>query len=311
MTIDGETAVPLPLTRAALAQREGTDVSTPPVRIVHLGLGAFHRAHQAWYTAAVDDAGEWGIAAFTGRSAAVADELAAQDGLYTLIERSDDGDRVSVIPSIVEAVDGANLRRMVELIGSPTTAVVTLTITEAGYRLTSDGLPDLADPAVTADIAWLSRALAADELPDLDSDREAGPRTTLARLLLGLDARRRAGAGPIAVVPCDNLPDNGAFVKRGLAALATAVSAETAAWLATRCPSWRHRSTASRRGPPIATSARARSSPAGTTARRSSPNRSETGCSRVISRPAARLGSARARDSSTTSSRSSDASSGF
>ncbi len=311
MTIDGETAAPLPLTRAALAQREGTDVSTPPVRIVHLGLGAFHRAHQAWYTAAVDDAGEWGIAAFTGRSATVADELAAQDGLYTLIERSDDGDRVSVIPSIVEAVDGANLRRMVELIASPATAVVTLTITEAGYRLTSDGLPDLADPAVTADLAWLSRALAADELPDLDSDREAGPRTTLARLLLGLDARRRAGAGPIAVVPCDNIPDNGAFVKRGLAALATAVSAETAAWLADEVSfvaTSVDRITPRTTDRDIRTSAELSGWP---TARRSSPNRSETGCSRVISRPAARLGSARAPDSSTTSSRSSDASSGF
>ncbi|MEU8614275.1 mannitol dehydrogenase family protein, partial [Actinoplanes sp. NPDC048791] len=60
---------------------------TPPVRIVHLGLGGFFRAHQAWYTGAAPDAAGWGIAAFTGRSPELADRLAAQDGRYTLIVR--------------------------------------------------------------------------------------------------------------------------------------------------------------------------------------------------------------------------------
>ena len=64
----------------------GDRTRRPPVRVVHLGLGAFHRAHQAWYT---DRAGpDWGIAAFTGRSPRAAEALAAQDGLYVLIERA-------------------------------------------------------------------------------------------------------------------------------------------------------------------------------------------------------------------------------
>ena len=68
-----------------------------PVRIVHLGVGNFHRAHQAWYTAHAPDADEWGIAAFTGRRPDMAQSLAPQDGLYTFITRSADGDTFELI----------------------------------------------------------------------------------------------------------------------------------------------------------------------------------------------------------------------
>lgn len=228
---DASAGVPVRLNRQALADRTGTQLQAPPVRIVHVGLGAFHRAHQAWYTANAADAADWGIAAFTGRSSTVADQLAPQDGLYTLIERSDAGDSVTVIPSVVEAVDGANLGRFVELIAAPATSIVTLTITEAGYRLASDGQPDLSDEIMAADISWLRGALAAAELPDPDADADAAPRGTLGRLLLGLDARRRSGAGPITIVPCDNIPSNGEFVEQGLIALAALVNGPTAVWL--------------------------------------------------------------------------------
>ncbi|MEO8907651.1 MAG: mannitol dehydrogenase family protein [Microbacteriaceae bacterium] len=229
-------APPTPLTRAALSARARSPIHVPPVRIVHLGLGAFHRAHQAWYTAMAQDAAGWGIAAFTGRTALAAQQLAPQDGLYTLIERSDDGDSASVILSIAEAVDGGDLRRFVQLIAAPTTSIVTLTITEPGYRLTADGLPDQSDPAVVADVQWLAEALSTDAFSadafSNDSLAASGPRTSLGRLLLGLDARRRARAGSIAVVPCDNVPDNGTFLRRGLTAFAEAVNADTAAWIA-------------------------------------------------------------------------------
>ena len=72
-------------------QRLSRAAAPPPVRIVHLGLGNFFRAHQAWYTAAAPDAAEWGIAAFTGRRAALAEALSAQDGLYTLVVRGAEG----------------------------------------------------------------------------------------------------------------------------------------------------------------------------------------------------------------------------
>jgi fructuronate reductase len=223
------TAQALPLNREALGRREGAAVPTPGVRIVHLGLGAFHRAHQAWFTAQVDETCEWGIAAFTGRNPQAAEELIPQDGLYTLIERSEHGDTANIITSIVEAVSGADLDRLVGLLSAPATAIVTTTITEAGYRLTSDGLPNLGDPAVVADAAWLKAAFAEESLPDSLAD---GPTTSLARLLLGIEARRRAGAGPIAIVPCDNMPDNGAFVATGVGAMARAANAVTADWIA-------------------------------------------------------------------------------
>ena len=87
---------PVPLSRAA-----GHGRPAAPVRIVHVGLGNFFRAHQAWYTDQAPDAAEWGIAAFTGRSAAMADALNPQDGLYTLITRAGDGDTFDVISSVV------------------------------------------------------------------------------------------------------------------------------------------------------------------------------------------------------------------
>jgi fructuronate reductase len=199
------------LNRAALGN------SAPaPVRIVHLGLGAFHRAHQAWYTARADDAADWGIAAFTGRGPTAAAELAPQDGLYSLVERSDAGDSVSVISSIVEAHDGGDTARLVELLASADTAIVTITVTEAGYRLAPDGTPDLSDPAVIADIAGFASGHA---------------QTTLGRLLLGLEARRRASSGPLAVVPCDNMPDNGEVVGAALTGLAASVDDGLARWI--------------------------------------------------------------------------------
>src|SRR5690606_13878942 len=73
----------------------------PPVRHVHLGLGSFFRAHQAWYTHRASDADAWGIAAFSGRSAELARTLAAQDGLFTLDVRGPDGDELEVVTSLV------------------------------------------------------------------------------------------------------------------------------------------------------------------------------------------------------------------
>ncbi|MBX9471680.1 mannitol dehydrogenase family protein [Microcella sp.] len=181
-----------------------------PVRIVHLGLGAFHRAHQAWYTGAVSD--DWGIAAFTGRSSEAAEVLTRQDGLYTLVERGRDSDTSTVVSSIAEAVDGARVDRLVQLIEAESTALVTLTVTEAGYRLLADGQPDEGDPVMAADLAG------------------EPPRSPLGRLVLALEARRRQGA-PIAIVPCDNLPANGAFVRAGMLALAERRDSGLATWI--------------------------------------------------------------------------------
>ncbi|MFV2178943.1 mannitol dehydrogenase family protein [Actinomadura sp. LOL_016] len=193
------------LTRA----RDGRPAA--PVRILHLGLGGFFRAHQAWYTEHAPDAARWGIAAFTGRSTRTADRLNAQGGMYTLVTRGPDGDRFERIGSASAAHPGGDHTAWLKYWCDPRMAIVTLTVTEAGYTRTPDGGLDTALPNVRADIATLRTA------PD------APVRTAAARLLAGLLARRRSGGGPVAIVPCDNLPGNGRTVARIVRELAEAV----------------------------------------------------------------------------------------
>lgn len=201
-------------------------VPAPPVRIVHLGLGAFSRSHTAWYTHASPNAREWGIAAYTGRSRDLSDRLSAQDGLYTLVERDGHGDRTEIIGSVVRAHPGDDIDALVRDLAAPETAIVMLTITEVGYRLTADDQPDGDDPLVARDRNELRSV--ANGLLNLS---EARPATAPGRLLLGIEARRRAGGGPIAVVSCDNLPDNGGRLGRGLTAWASGLAPELSHWI--------------------------------------------------------------------------------
>lgn len=133
-------------TRPRLNRDVAAAGSKAPVRIVHLGLGAFHRSHQARDTQHAGDSAEWGIAAFTGRRPDAAEVLSEQDGVFTLVERSDAGDRFEVIGSIVEAVDGNDVGRLAELLAAPSTAIVTLTITEAAYSTDAAGAEHSATP---------------------------------------------------------------------------------------------------------------------------------------------------------------------
>ncbi|MDT0143934.1 mannitol dehydrogenase family protein [Microbacterium sp. PRC9] len=189
-----------------------------PVRIVHIGLGRFFRAHQAWYTQHATDAADWGIAAFTVRSPRAARELAARGFSYPLIVRGPDGDAEERIESVVATHDGADVEAFRRYLAGREVAVVTLTVTEGGYGLDADGDPDLADAAVQGDLIALRAGATTAS-------------TVLGRLILGLDARRRADAGSIAVVPCDNIPDNGAFVARGVTGFATQVDEGLSDWI--------------------------------------------------------------------------------
>jgi len=201
-------------------------VPRPPVRIVHLGLGAFHRAHQAWYTAHAGNAAEWGIAAFTGRRPAMAEVLSGQDGLYTVIERSSTADHYEIVTSLAAALDGANISRLADTFASPDVAVVTITVTEAGDRLRADGSPDYGDAALARDLAALhGAALSHAQVGGLSLT------TMLGRLLAGLEARRQATRPAIAVASCDNLPANGSLMARGTIEAAEFVSPGLAEWI--------------------------------------------------------------------------------
>jgi fructuronate reductase len=166
--------------------------------IVHLGIGAFHRAHQAVFT---DDAiaaagGDWGICGVTQRSRAVLDQLAPQDGLYTVAARDGDGERLRVVGSVRELMWAqADPEALVRRIAAPATKVITLTVTEKGYHHDpATNRLRLDSPEVAADLAHL------------------GPRTVVGQLARGLERRRREGGAPLTVVCCDNLPDNGHVV---------------------------------------------------------------------------------------------------
>ena len=202
------------LSRAATGARPPA-----PVRIVHLGLGNFFRAHEAWYTDRAPDAREWGVAAFTGRSPALAESLAPQDGLYTLVTRSAQGDDTEVVASLSQVHAADDHDAWLDHLRRPEVAMVTLTVTEAGYRRAADGSLDLADPEVAEDLAALRR------------DPAAPTRTVPARLVGGLAARRAAGCGALAVVSNDNLPHNGAVVRRVVLDLARALDDSLAAWV--------------------------------------------------------------------------------
>jgi fructuronate reductase len=227
--VQGTTSSKPRLRRAGLAALGIRAPSAPaPVRIVHFGLGNFHRAHQAWYTAHAPDAASWGIAAFTGRSPAAARELAEQDGLYTLVERGPSADRIEVVTSLVEAIDGADVGRLLELFETAATALVTITVTEAGYRLLPDASPDPDDEEFTADLTMLRTATSTGA-----SLRGVAPTTMLGRLLTGLEARRRQDLPALAVVPCDNVPANGRYLQTGVLQAAETVSRELRDWAAT------------------------------------------------------------------------------
>jgi fructuronate reductase len=188
-----------------------------PVRIVHLGLGGFFRAHQAWYTGAADDAEDWGIAAFTGRSPTLSDQLDRQQGLYTLVVRGPERDEMSVQRSVSQAHPGSDLETWTGYLARPQVAVVTLTVTEAAYARRAGGGPDLDREDVRADVLALGGSGQVGTVPG--------------RLVAGLAARRAADAGPLAVVSCDNVPGNGGLTAAVVTGLAEAVDPALADWI--------------------------------------------------------------------------------
>ena len=205
---------PRPLSRSAGAGREPA-----PVRLAHLGLGNFFRAHQAWYTDRAPDAGEWGYAAFTGRSASPADVLRRQEGLYTVVTRSSSGDRFDVVSSLSAVQPAADHGAWVSTLASPLVSAVTITVTEAGYLRRPGGGLDADRPDLRADVD----ALRTDPLAPVS--------TVPGRLVAGFLARRRSGSGPVAVIPCDNLPANGVVVAEVARDLAAMVDPRLQDWI--------------------------------------------------------------------------------
>ena len=202
-----------------LSRRTSGARPTAPVRIVHLGLGNFFRAHQAWYTDRSPDAAGWGIAAFTGRSASLADALGPQDGLYTLVTRGAGGDGYKVLSSLSAVHAASDQAAWLRYLRSPQVVVITLTVTETGYCRRARGGLDTDRDDIRAD------------LEALRTGPTALVTTAPARLMAGLLARRDAGSGALAVVPCDNLPGNGAAAEGVVLDLAALVDPSLSDWI--------------------------------------------------------------------------------
>lgn len=209
--------------RSATVAGPAVDPREVSIGIVHLGVGAFHRAHQAVLTEdAAAAAGEtcWGILGVTQRSAKVAEQLAPQDGLYGVLTKGTDSTSLRIIGSMRGvAFPGTDTARILATIAAPTTHVVTLTVTEKGYRAGPDGTLDLTDPDVLADLETLRAEIdGASGAPVVDADgapREVVPgRSPIGLLVRGLAQRYAETGAPITVLTCDNMVDNGRVVER-------------------------------------------------------------------------------------------------
>ena len=191
--------------------------------IAHIGVGGFHRAHQAAYTDALMNTGEgldWGICGIGTRAdeSSMRDALASQDYLYTLVELDDRPDtEVRVMGSIREmllvAEDGSEA--VVARLADPAIRIVSLTITEGGYCM------DDSTGEFNA------------KLPHIQHDVE-NPRTPISvfgLLCAALAKRRGQGLPAFTVMSCDNLPHNGDVTRKATLAFASLVDVELASWI--------------------------------------------------------------------------------
>ncbi|UIJ45325.1 mannitol dehydrogenase family protein [Sphingomonas cannabina] len=186
--------------------------------VVHLGIGAFHRAHQAAvFDAALADGDlRWGILGVSLRSPGVRDQMVPQDGLYSLVVRQGDEQRVRIIGATQDVlVAPESPVAVVEALASPDVHIVTLTVTEKGYRL---------DPATGALL---------EQEEDVASDLAslAAPRTAPGFLVAGLARRREAGLPPFTAISCDNLPHNGRRLRQAVLTMAERHDPALAEWI--------------------------------------------------------------------------------
>lgn len=202
----------------AAVAKPAYDPRTIGVGIVHLGIGAFHRAQTAVFSddALALDQGNWGICGVSLRAAEVRDRLSPQDGIYTAVEKSTAGIRRRIIGSVREVLFLGDQREQVETrLAAAETRIVSLTITEKGYcHDPATGKLNLRHPDVVHDLAHPERAQSAVGL-----------------IVSALDARRRSHGGALTVLCCDNLPHNGTLVRGLVLVFAEARDPVLARWI--------------------------------------------------------------------------------
>ncbi len=207
----------LPTMRKCM-RRPGYDRRALKAGMAHIGVGAFHRCHQAEYTddALERDFGRWGVIGINFRPPVLSDTLAPQGGLYTRLLR--DGDRVEgrIIGSMLAVVDSQdNPEPALATLTMPEIDVVTMTITEKGYcHQPATGAADLAHPDLVHDLA-----------------NPGAPRSVPGLILAAIQRRMQSHGQPITFISCDNIPSNGAILEAVVRALAAPRGAELMDWI--------------------------------------------------------------------------------
>lgn len=203
---------------AGTARRPAYDRRAISPGIVHLGTGAFHRAHQAVYIdQRLGEEPDWAIIGASLRRGDMREALAPQDFLYTLAVRQGEKTEARIIGAIVDILhDPPANRSVIEAIAAPATRIVTLTVTEKAYcRNPPTGDLDLDHPDVKADLG-----------------REDGAASVPGLLAAALAQRRRRGLPAITLLSCDNLPDNGGTLARVVTQFAEERDPSLARWVA-------------------------------------------------------------------------------
>ena len=200
-------------------RRPAYDRERLAVGMAHIGVGAFHRCHQAEYTDDLLEHGfdRWGVVGINIREPELGPTLGRQDGLYTRLIRRDDRVEARVIGSIVKVVDSQDSAvPALEVLASPDVDVVTLTVTEKGYcHGPATGELALDHPDIAHDLAH----------PD-------APKSVPGLILRALDLRRRGHGRPLTLLSCDNIPSNGAILARVVGTLARERGDSLADWIA-------------------------------------------------------------------------------
>jgi fructuronate reductase len=197
--------------------RPSYDRAAAKAGVVHLGVGAFHRAHQAAVFDRALSAGDlrWAVTGASLRSPAARDALAPQAGLYTLVERDSAGERRRVIGALKDVlVAPDNPPALIEAMASPDVHLVTLTVTEKGYHLGPNGQLSLDDPAIAADLT-----------------NPHAPMTAIGFIVRALAARRDLGLPGFTAISCDNIAGNGAKLGAAVQAFACACEPALADWI--------------------------------------------------------------------------------
>lgn len=190
--------------------------------IVHIGLGNFHRAHQAWYLHRLMQQGkalDWAIIGAGVRPAdsGMRDKLLAQDCLTTLVELDPDSADTEIVGAMIDFVPVAeNNGPLIRQLSDPTIRIVSLTVTEGGYYRDADGQLDASHPDIVHDA----------QNPDT-------PRTAFGAMITALKARRDAGLGPFTGLCCDNLQHNGDVLRATVVGLARLSDPTLAKWIDT------------------------------------------------------------------------------